>query len=118
MPVGLGREEGAQQEIDREDPPCDNVRLDAHGQPFLARLPVLYPRQHLPPVVHDDSGPLSKEPRVVGFHASDAVTAFRDHAMEERALPPRPEESIAKQYRGVVRGPEACPTHRGRRIVV
>ena len=38
MPVGLGREEGAQQEIDREGPPCDNVRLDAHGQQFLARV--------------------------------------------------------------------------------
>ena len=38
MPVGLGREEGAQQEIDREGPPCDNVRLDGHGQPFLAHV--------------------------------------------------------------------------------
>ena len=87
-------------------------------KPLLARLPVIDPRHFLPPVVLDDSGPVSKEPRVVGLHASDAVTAFCDHAMEERALPPRPEESIAKQYRGVVRGPEACPTHRGRRIVV
>ena len=37
-PVGLGREEGAQQEIDREGAPCDNVRLDAHGQPFLVHV--------------------------------------------------------------------------------
>ena len=38
MPVGLGREEGPPQEIDREGPPCDNVRLDAHGEQFLAHV--------------------------------------------------------------------------------
>ena len=38
MPVGLGCEEGTQPEIDREGPPCDNVRLDAHGQPFLVHV--------------------------------------------------------------------------------
>ena len=36
--VGLGREEGAQHEIDREGPPCDDVRLYAHGRPFLVHV--------------------------------------------------------------------------------
>ena len=38
VPVGLGQDKGTQQETDREGLPCNNVRLDVHGQPFLVHV--------------------------------------------------------------------------------